>query len=576
MNIRAEAITSEALFDRRRGDTAIQTTVWVLTVVVAVIPLLPLIYASVRDVPLYVRGGHFTLSGYRQLFDDPLFWTSVRNSIFFAAIAAVVAVGGGAGFAILCSRTNLPYRRALSVLIVLPILLPPLGIVLGWVSVYGGFGYITIALRDAHLPVWSLSSVQGMGVLAGALALPLAFLICRASLQSADIRLEDAARSAGASSLTVLRAVTLPQLRPALVNSAILVVILAFENVGIPLIVGTYNHVSLLAGYLYQTWSNSFLPDPTTVSSGATLLLAAVALLMFGRQQAMRRQERFVGVAGPNAAAETLDLGKWRRPCFVLVAAFVTVAVIVPTIGLAISANVTVFTPRFAPWTVGSLTNWRSLSAGGTLFGSLTHSLLIALIGGLVTTIAVAVATLVGHRSRFALRDTEGVMLSLPRAVPGIAIGLAVFWTFLLVNPPGGYLRNSIWGVGIALCIHGLTLAYLVILASLSRISPQLDAAARSLGASWWQTSRKIVLAQLRPALVAAFILLFVALFNDYEPALFLVTPNSQIMGVTILQTYAKGLTGPVAALALVQVGITAVALACGAAVYTRIARVRA
>jgi iron(III) transport system permease protein len=66
----------------------------------------------------------------------------------------------------------------------------------------------------------------------------------------------------------------------------------------------------------------------------------------------------------------------------------------------------------------------------------------------------------------------------------------------------------------------------------------------------------------LRPALFVSFILLFISILNDYDPALFLVTPGHEIMGVSMLDALQKGTTGPVAALAMVQVAITVVAIA--------------
>ena len=73
----------------------------------------------------------------------------------------------------------------------------------------------------------------------------------------------------------------------------------------------------------------------------------------------------------------------------------------------------------------------------------------------------------------------------------------------------------------------------------------------------------------LRPALFVAFILLFVSILNDYDPALFLVTPGHQIMGVTMLQAAQQGTNGPVAALAMIQVAITIVAIAVGGRLFT-------
>jgi iron(III) transport system permease protein len=75
---------------------------------------------------------------------------------------------------------------------------------------------------------------------------------------------------------------------------------------------------------------------------------------------------------------------------------------------------------------------------------------------------------------------------------------------------------------------------------------------------------RRIVVPLLRPALLAAFILMFVSILNDYDPVLFLVHPGTEVMGVTMLDSFHQGIIGPVAALAMIQVVITVVVIAFG------------
>ena len=139
------------------------------------------------------------------------------------------------------------------------------------------------------------------------------------------------------------------------------------------------------------------------------------------------------------------------------------------------------------------------------------------------------------------MRRSLPFMLLFPRAIPGLIIGIGFFWTYLLVNPPGSALRNSIWGIMIALSIRSLTLAYFVMSSAFGTVSESMDSAARAAGASWWTATTRIAFPILKPALYASFILLFISILNDYDPALFLVTPGHEIMGVTMLDAEAAG-----------------------------------
>jgi iron(III) transport system permease protein len=120
----------------------------------------------------------------------------------------------------------------------------------------------------------------------------------------------------------------------------------------------------------------------------------------------------------------------------------------------------------------------------------------------------------------------------------------------------------------LALSIRSITLAYFVLSSAFGTVSASLDEAARSAGAGWWTAITRIVLPNVRPALLASFILMFISILNDYDPALFLVTPGHELMGVTMLQFQQKGTTGPVAAMAMVQVAITIVAIAFATRVF--------
>ena len=57
---------------------------------------------------------------------------------------------------------------------------------------------------------------------------------------------------------------------------------------------------------------------------------------------------------------------------------------------------------------------------------------------------------------------------------------------------------------------------------------------------------------------------MFVAMLSDYDPAVFLVTPGTEVMGLTMLLFWAEGFAGPVAALGVVQLLITAIVLLIG------------
>ncbi|MEZ0069834.1 iron(III) transport system permease protein [Streptacidiphilus sp. MAP12-20] len=554
--------------DRRRRHLPAgpgQYLVWAAVAVLTLAPLVPLVVTSLLSKPYYLPGGVFSVDAYRQLFADPAFRQAALNTGVFALTATALALLLGATFAVLVTRTDLPGKRWLGPALLAPLLIPPLGLIVGWESLYGPAGYLTqLWHKNLHLPAWNLTSLPGMSVLGAVVTLPIAYLTCKAVLESADGTLEDAVRASGGGTLRVLRTVTIPMLRTALLDSGMLILTLCLEVLGIPLFLGRPANISFIASYLYDTWSNSTLPDPPIVSAGAILLLLVASTLLVIRGRLLRHANRYTAGTRATPPARLLALGHWRRPAAAGMAGFVAVTCVIPLLGLALMSSVTDLTTLVAPWHLWTASNWQQVWDDPTLHRAITNSLIVAVVGSVATVTLVTIATVIAGRSTFRLRRTLPALLVYPRATPGIVFGVGFFWLFLIVNPPGAMLRNSLWGELLALCVRNMTLSYIIIAPALARISPELAKAAASSGAGWWTTLRRVTVPLLRPAILSAVVLMFVTLVSDYDPVVFLSKPGTELLGTTMLQTWSKGLPGPVAALALIQILLVAAALAVG------------
>jgi iron(III) transport system permease protein len=546
----------------------LQAAVWVLVVGLVIGPFIPMLYASFRDRPLYEAGGVFTTQAYRDLLSDSAFWHAWLNTLEYATLSTAMAVAGGAGAAILVSRTNLPFRNAYGRLLLLPILLPPLGVVLGWIVVWGPGGYLTNLFQQRlHIGTLAIDTIPGMSLIEASRLLPVAYMTCEAALSRADSSLEDAARSAGAAPIKVLHKVTIPMLRPALLNSATLIFTLSVASLGIPLLLGTPRNIKFVSSYLYLQWTNAAQPDPATVSAGAVMLLLVATSLLLLRNRLLGAEARYVSIAGRAGRSAMLNLRNWRWPLAVAIALYLIFSTLLPVLGLATMSFVVVLTPLVAPWKLATWSNWHQLTTG-EFHRAIVNSLEISFVGAILATALVAMATLVAHRSRFPLRRALPFVMLYPRATPGLIIGIGFFWTYLLTWGIGSWLRSSIWGIMLAFVVRNLPFAYVVMYPTLARIGEELDRAGRAAGAGWWRTCRSIVLPLLRPAIFSAFVLMFVEILCDYDPALFLVKPGNEVIGTTMLSQFIQGSVGPVAALAMVQVTVTLVVLGIGARLF--------
>ncbi|MFE3263610.1 ABC transporter permease [Streptomyces sp. NPDC059215] len=550
---------------RRLTTNASHYILWALSLIVIVGSVVPVVAASLWSTPLYETGGHLTWDNFQTLLTDRSWWTAVTNSILFAALNTVGSIVVGVACAVFLTRTDIPGRRVLTTLLLVPIALPGLVLIIGWAAMWTPAGFASSWLQTntpLSMPV-NLYSIPGMAMVAMSVASPTVFLLCRGTLLSIDPSLEDAARTSGASPLRSLLTVSLPLMRPAIVNAALLVFALSMEVLGLPLILGFSSKISLISTYLYDHWVND--SQQGLVSAGAVFLLVAVSGLLVLRNRLVGDTARFNTTTGKPTGVRTLQLGAWRWAATAAIALFLLVFVAVPLAGVVMTAFTSILSPFISPWSVLTLDNFSAVLDNSLYTNSITNSLLIAGIGGAVTTIVIAVLSVVAHRSAFRFRGSLQQGMLWPRMMPALVTGMAFFWSFALLDRSGA-LRTSLWGIGIAFAVRSLALGYSAFYPALAGIGADLDNAARTSGATWWKTMRTIVFRLVTPAMGASFVLLFVAMLNDAEPAVFLVTDKTPVLGLTMLQLAATSIGGTVAALGVIQMVITSLVLGAGRA----------
>ncbi|MFC5803081.1 ABC transporter permease [Streptomyces formicae] len=552
---------------RRRGlsTDASHHLLWALALLVIIGPIVPVAMASGWSTPLYDSGGHLTWDNYHALLTDGSWWTAVVNSVLFAALNTAGSLVFGVACAVLLTRTDLPGRGLLSTVLLVPLALPGLVLILGWAVMWTPAGFASSWLKTntvLGMPV-DLYSIPGMALVGMSVASPVVYLLCRGTLLSIDPALEDAARTSGAGPLRSLISVSLPLLRPAVTNAALLVFALSMEVLGLPLILGFSSRISLISTYLYDHWVNE--SQQGLVSAGAVFLLVTVSGLLLLRNRLVGDTARFTTTSGKPTGVRVLPLGRWRWVLSAVIALVLLVSVITPLAGIVLAAFTSILSPFISPWSVLTLDNFSAVFDNPLYTNSLVNSLLIATVGGALTTLVITVLSVVAHRSDFRFRGSLQQGMLWPRMMPALITGMAFFWSFALLDKSGA-VRSSLWGIGIAFAVRSLALGYSAFYPALAGIGAELDNAARTSGATWWKAMRTVVFRLVAPAMAASFVLLFVSMLNDAEPAVFLVTDKTPVLGLTMLQLAATSTGGTVAALGVIQMIITLVVLGAGRA----------
>lgn len=537
---------------------AIQYLLAAATLLLVAAPLAPVLWQSVVDRPLYEEGGLFTLGNYIRLFSDSGFVEVISNSVLLAACTTVIACVLGVSFAVFLERTNLPFRRTLRSIVLWPMYVSHLVIAFSWFIMYGPSGYVTLLAEQWFGGAfWNLYTIAGMAVVAGTGMAPLVYLFCSSSAKLADATLEDAGRMMGAGAMRVIWSISIPLMRPAIIYSGLLTFIGSLEMLSVPLVFGRPVGLEFFTTFLYSRGLGGIAPDYGLLGAAAAVLLVIITLLLAVQGMLLRKAGRFVTLKGKAQRRKLADLAAARWPLFTFFLLYNIAILAIPLAGIALRSVTTFLTPLLAPWGLLTADNFALLFAYPAYVRSMTNSLVISTLGGALATAFVVLVTLVIHRSEFRWRKQLEYVALYPRAIPGIVAGIGLFWAMLIL-PFVDLLHGTIWILILAFTMRGIPTAFGAISPALLQIGKELDQSARSCGADWWTTSRAIVLPLLKPAIFGAYVLLFLSFLKEYSAAVFLFSPGSEIIGTTMLSFWANGDTGPVAALSVIQLVITA------------------
>lgn len=220
-------------------------------------------------------------------------------------------------------------------------------------------------------------------------------------------------------------------------------------------------------------------------------------------------------------------------------------------------------------WGGGIWSNYVAFFQDPFVFDSVWITLRLALPAALFNVLA-AIPVAFKLRGKFRGKRLLTTLLVLPITLGTVltAQGLLIFagrqgWlnTFLvqigLVSEPVAFVNNYL-GVFLSLVISGFPFSFLLISSYLSGIDPSLEAAATTLGASWFQRFRRIILPLLAPGLATTFILTFVLAFSVFPSARLVGDPtgSTRVMALMAYRSFGEQIDYPMASTIAIMMGV--------------------
>ncbi|MDQ3990003.1 MAG: iron ABC transporter permease [Actinomycetota bacterium] len=466
--------------------------------------------------PLVALPASFLLGG--EVFDQialALLPRALSRSVLLGVGVAVGTLVIGAGLAVLVSFYDFPGRRWLDWALVLPLAMP--GYVLVFVLV-GQFGYanpLQSSLFGGGLQLPGLRGPAGaIGVLTAVLY-PYVYVLGRSAFLGQSRQSLEAARNLGRSYGQAVRQVALPLARPALAAGAALAVMEALADFGAVNLLG----YQALTDAIYRVWYGA--ADQAAALQLATVLVG-LALIMVVLERLLRGRARYHQALARGDVVVPRRLRGWRAG----------LATAVPCLLLAVVFAVPVL--QLLAWSVERVVADR---VGAGLGKAAFNTLLLAVAAA---TIAVITSTLIVYGQRVRPSRVGAVaarLASVGYAVPGTVIAVAIYGPLVWVDRRLIDGFANLFGTSIGLLftgtVIGLVCAYVVrfhaqaffaLEARMGRINPNLDDAARALGADRARVLTDVHLPLMWPGVLTAALLVTVEVMKEL-PATALLRP---------------------------------------------------
>ena len=511
-----------------------------------VYPLFALFISSFQD-PL---SGAATMENFAKFFRKKYYYQSLINSMWVTTCVTILSIIIGTALAYFMTAFKVRLKGTVEVLVIISMLSPPFIGAYSWVLLGGRSGVVTQFLSDLFQREWpSIYGFSGILLVLTLKLYPFIYLYVSGALKKIDASLIEAAESLGCSGVKKVATVILPLLLPTTLAGALMVFMNALADFGTPMLIGEgYNVMPVM---IYSEFISEVGGQANFAAAMATMMVILTSTIFLLQKYIVNRKSFTMSSLRPMQAKKLSGVKNVLMHAGIYVLVFLS---IIPQITVTytsfLKTNGQVFVPGFSLNSYVSVFENLALAITNTYVYSFIAIFIIVFLGMLIAYITT--------RRKSWLTDVIDTLTMFPYIIPGSVLGITLLLAF---NDEPLILSGTAMIIIVSLVIRRLPYTLRSSSAILYQISPSVEEASISLGASPLRTFFKITAVMMLPGVLSGAILSWITCINELSSSVILYTGGTKTMSVAIYTEVIRASYGTAAALSTILTVTTIVAL---------------
>jgi len=493
--------------------------------------------------------GDFTLYYWKYILVGKLagatLWGPLKNSLVCGFFTVLVSVPLGSVLGWLVVRSDLPGKKLIGMLVVIPYMIPSWCKALAWLAVFrnktsGSLGFL--AGLGIPIPDWLAYGPVAIILCMSLHYYAFSYIHVSSALRSINSELEEMGEICGASKVQILKSITIPLVLPSVLSALVMTLSKSIGTYGVAANLG-----SRIGYFTLATKMKTFINGgPQGVGYAMSLVLISLAaLIIFSNQKIIGVRKSYATIGGKGGRSNEMHLGKAKAPLMVFLVFFLFFAMVAPMFVLVMETfqintgngygldNLTLYNWIGRDGEIEKYINYPGIFRNPEFGKAVWNTIRLTFIGSILTALCGQFLGYISTRGRgkWYGSATEQLVF-VPYLMSGVAF--SSMYVAMFNKPHLGGLIPSLYGtftlIVLTSVVKHFPFASRSGTANMMQIAVELEEAADINGASFWQRMGKIVLPLAKNGFISGFMLTFISIAKELDLIIIMMDKHTQTM----------------------------------------------